>query len=86
MATQNITLNKSDGWMKISEENKVYALTPQLASIEAVWAIEPPSNYFVGYPISPGLGIARDFEEGHLYLKLPMSAHIDEVLIVFDEG
>lgn len=86
MATQNLTLEQSEGWKKFSSADKVYAMTPQNAILEVAWASNPPPSGFIGYPISPGLGIARDFEIGDLYLRLPGSAHISQVTILLDEG
>ncbi len=86
MATQNLTLLKTDGWKKISEAARIYAMTPQNTILECAWAASQPSEEFVGYPISPGLGIARDFEVGHLYLRLPEAANFPEATIILDEG
>jgi hypothetical protein len=33
-----------------------------------------------------GLGVARDFEQGKLWMLLSHDSHLDEVIVVFDEG
>jgi hypothetical protein len=86
MATQNITLKKTDGWKEISSTNKVYAACANNSTLRAAWSTAAPANNFIGYPVPAGLGIARDFELGKLYLLLPHDSHLDEVVVVFDEA
>jgi hypothetical protein len=84
MATKNMPLAKSAGWVVVSTTANIFVSNPNSQALEYCWSDAEPGPLFRPHTLHPSHGVARDFETGALRMK--NNSSFEEVTIVVDEA
>jgi hypothetical protein len=84
MATTNVSLAKSAGWVVVSSATNIFVSNPNSQALEYCWSDTPPDPLFRPHTLHANHGVARDFETGALRMR--NTGHAEEVIIALDEA
>ena len=83
MATTNVPLTKSAGWVVISSATNIFVSNPSSQALEYCWSDVAPDALFHAHILHAHHGVARDFETGALRMRNPGQ---NTVIIALDEA
>ena len=84
MATTNVKINKSDGWVVVSATGPVFVSNDNSVAVDYCWSDTDPVDGFKAHPLHAGHGVARDFETGALRMRNNSAFH--EITLAVDEA